>query len=189
MNETLSVQSHMLARRIGIGALAGVALIVVTLAYADFDVSAVLCFGIALVSALALFAFSFVKKGRQRLAALLIVMAYVATLILLMANYSFVRDHVRWVLLSTEYKAKVLAQTPGEELKYAEWDGWGFAGADTTVFLVFDPNNSLAAATESRPPVKVRSLPCEVVRVRRLDSQWYAVLFYTDTYWGQGACK
>lgn len=96
MNEILSAQSHMLARRIGIGALAGVALIVVTLAYADFDVSAVMCFGIALVSALALFAFSFVKKGRQRLAALLIVMAYVATLILLMTNYSFVRDLVRW---------------------------------------------------------------------------------------------
>jgi hypothetical protein len=109
-------------------------------------VSAVLCFGIALVSTLALFAFSFVKKGRQRLAALLIVMAYVATLILLMTNYSFVRDHVRWVLLSTEYKAKVLAQTPGEELKYAEWDGWGFAGADTTVFLVFDPNRHILIA-------------------------------------------
>jgi hypothetical protein len=39
------------------------------------------------------------------------------------------------------------------------------------------------------PPVKARALPCEVVRVRRLDRQWYAVLFYTDTYWGQGACK
>jgi hypothetical protein len=173
----------------GIGAFASVALILLTLAYTDFDLGAVMCFGIALVSALVLFAFCFVRRGRQRLAALLVVMTYVAALILLMSNYSLVRDHVRWALESRKYKVKVLAQNPGEGLKHAEWDGWGFAGADTTEFLVFDPNNSLAAATESRAPVKMRSLPCDVVRVRRLENQWYAVLFYTDTYWGQGACK
>ena len=63
------------------------------------------------------------------------------------------------------------------------------AGADTTVFLVFDPTDSLAGAAEAPPPIKPGALPCEVVRIRRLDRQWYAVLFYTDTYWGQGACK
>ena len=100
-----------------------------------------------------------------------------------------VRDHVRWLLLSGSYKAQVLAQPPSKELKHAEWDGWGFAGADTTVFLVFDPTDSLAGATKAPPPIKSEALPCEVVRIRRLARQWYAVLFYTDTYWGQGACK
>ena len=93
------------------------------------------------------------------------------------------------VCLSGGYKARVLAQPSGEELKHAEWDGWGFAGADTTVFLVFDPTDSLAEELGAQPPVKARGLPCEVVRVRRLDSQWYAVLFYTETYWGQGDCR
>jgi hypothetical protein len=110
--------------------------------------------------------------------------------ILLLSNYSLVRDHARWFFLSGGYKAKVLAQAPNEQFKHVEWDGWGFAGAgDTTVYLVFDPTDSLAGASAALPPVRAAGLPCEFVRVRRLDRQWYAVLFYTDTYWGLGACK
>jgi hypothetical protein len=178
----------MFARRMAICVAASLVLIVLSLTFASSDLGAVLCFGIALVSALLLFAFGVTKKG-QRLAALLVVMAYVFGAMLLKSNYSLVRDHVRWLFLSGGYKARVLAQPPSEELKHAEWDGWGFAGSDTTVFLVFDPTDSLAVATGALPPVKSRGLPCEVFRVRRLDRQWYAVLFYTDTYWGQDACK
>jgi hypothetical protein len=181
--------SHMFARRMGICVAASLVLIVLSLTFASSDLGAVLCFGIALVSALLLFVFGFTRKGRQRLAALLVVMTYVFAAMLLKTNYSLVRDHVRWLFLSGEYKAQVLAQPPSKQLRYAEWDGWGFAGADTTVFLVFDPTDSLAEAAEALPPIKSRALPCEVVRVRRLDRQWYAVLFYTDTYWGQGDCK
>jgi hypothetical protein len=50
------------------------------------------------------------------------------------------------------------------------------------VFLVFYPTDSLAGAAEAPPPIKSGALPREVVRIRRLDRQWYAVLFYTDTY-------
>ena len=109
----------------------------------------------------------------------------------LLTNYMLVRDHVRWVLLSGAYQAKVLAQSApaNQEFKHVEWDGWGFAGADTTDFLVFDPTDSLAREIGARPPFKARGLPCEVVRIRRLDIQWYAVLFYTETYWGQGDCR
>jgi hypothetical protein len=184
-----TADSHMFARRMAICVAASLAFIVLSLTFASSDLGAVLCFGIALVSALLLVAFGVAKKGRQRLTALLVVMAYVFAAMLLKSNYSLVRDHVRWVFLSGGYKARVLAQPRSEELKHAEWDGWGFAGADTTVFLVSDPTDSLAVATGALPPVKARGLPCEVVRVRRLDRQWYAVLFYTDTYWGQGACK
>ena len=75
-------------------------------------------------------------------------------------------------------------------LQHVEWDGWGFAGiANTTSFLVFDPTDSLESVAGARPPVKTRSLPCEVIRVSRLGAKWYAVLFYSETYWGQGACK
>jgi hypothetical protein len=158
--------------------------------FGDFDLGAVVCLGIALVSALLLFAFGVSKKGRQRLAVFFIVMVYLFASILLLSNYSLVRDHVRWLLLSRSYKAKVLAQPPNEQLQHAEWDVWGFAGAGTTtVFLAFDPTDSLADASEALPPVKAHGLPCEVVRVRRLGRQWYAVFFYTDTYWGQGTCR
>jgi hypothetical protein len=184
-----TTDSHMFARRMAICIVVSLILIVLSLTFAGYDLGDVLCFGIALVSAVSLFAFGVSKKGRQRLAGLFVVMAYVFAAMLLKSNYSLVRDHVRWLFLSGGYKAKVLAQPPGEELKHAEWDGWGFAGADTTAFLVFDPTDSLAGATEALPPIKARALPCDVVRVRRLDRQWYAVLFYTDTYWGQGSCK
>ena len=65
-----------------------------------------------------------------------------------------------------------------------EWDGWGFPGAgDTNVYLVFDPSDSLISASKSRSPGKYKGMPCEIYRVRRLESQWYSVVFYTDTDW------
>jgi hypothetical protein len=189
VNVQQTADSHMFARRMAICVAASLVFIILSLTFASYDLGAVLCFGIALVSALLLFVLGVAKKGRQRLAALLVVMTYVFAAMLVKSNYSLVRDHLRWLFLSSGYKAQVLAQPPSEELKHAEWDVWGFAGADTTVFLVFDPTDSLAGAAEAPPPIKSRALPCEVARIRRLDRQWYAVLFYTDTYWGQGACK
>jgi hypothetical protein len=170
--------------------VASLGLLVLSLVFAGSDLGAVLCFGVALVSALSLLVFGVTKKGRQRVIALLVLIVYLWVPVLLLSNYSLVRDHVRWFFLSRGYKSRVLAQVPNEQLKHVEWDGWGFAGVgDTTAFLVFDPIDSLAGASEALPPVRARGLPCEVVRVRRLDRQWYAVLFYTDTYWGLGACK
>jgi hypothetical protein len=180
----------MFFRRIAICVLASLSLVVCSLVLAGSDAGAVLCFGVGLVSALLLFVFGATRKGRPRVIALLVATVYLLVPILLLSNYSLVRDHVRWLFLSAGYKGRVLAQPANEQLRHAEWDSWGFAGVgDTTEFLVFDPADSLAGASEALPPVKARGLPCEVVRVRRLDRQWYAVLFYTDTYWGQGACK
>jgi hypothetical protein len=184
-----TADTHIFARQTATCIVVSLILIVLSLTFAGSDLGAVLCFGIALVSAVSLLTFGVSKKGRQRLVVFFVVMVYVFAAMLLKSNYSLARDHVRWLFLSGGYKAKVLAQAPSEELKHAEWDGWGFAGADTTAFLVFDPTDSLAGVTEALPPIKSRTLPCDVVRVRRLDRQWYAVLFYTDTYWGQGNCK
>jgi cell division protein FtsW (lipid II flippase) len=177
VNVQQTTDSHMFARRMAICVAASLVFIVLSLTFASSDLGAVLCFGIALVSVVLLFVFGIARKGRQRLAALLVVMTYVFAAMLLKSNYSLVRDHVRWLFLSGGYKTQVLARPQGEELKHTEWDGWGFAGADTTVFLAFDPTDSLASATEAPPPIKSQALPCEVVRIRRLDRQWYAVLF------------
>ena len=85
------------------------------------------------------------------------------------------------------YKKQVLAQpAPANgELKHIEWDGWGWAGQDTTVFLVFDPTESLAVAATSRQPGKFNGIPCEVFLVRRLEGHWYTVQNYTDQGWGE----
>jgi hypothetical protein len=186
-----TADSHMFARRMAICAVVSLVLIVLSLTFAASDLGAVLGFGIALVSALALLTHCVANKDRQRFTALFVLMAYVFAAILPMWNHSFVRDHVRWTLLSGGYKAKVLAQPRSGELKHAEWDHLGgFAGiGNTAVYLVFDPTDSLAGAADALSPIKARGLPCEVVRVRRLSRQWYAVLFYSDTYWGQDACK
>jgi hypothetical protein len=106
----------------------------------------------------------------------------------LLKNALEVRSEVRWLFLSRHYKAKVLAEpVPANgELKHIEWDGWGFAGAgDTDVFLVYDPSDSLSAAAKNQAPGKFNGIPCEVYKIRRLESHYYTALFYTDTSWDQ----
>jgi hypothetical protein len=122
---------------------------------------------------------------RQTIAALSMAVVFGATSWLLFKVSDDVRTTGRWFIQSGRYKAEILAQptSMNGELKHAEWDGWGFAGADTTVYLVFDPDDSLAAAARSRSPGKYNGIPCEVPSVRRLENHWYTVLFYTDTDW------
>lgn len=105
---------------------------------------------------------------------------------LLFKSSDDVRTTVRWLVRSKTYKAKVLAQpNPADsELKHVEWDGWGFPGAGNTVaYLVFDPKDSLSTAAKSRSYGRFSGIPCEVFNVRRLENDWYAVYFYTDTDW------
>jgi hypothetical protein len=91
---------------------------------------------------------------------------------------------LKWTVWSNTYKKQVLEQKiqPGK-LKHIEWNGWGWAGQDTTVFLVYDPADALSAAAQGGRPGKYPGLPCGVYRVHRLESQWYTVQFYTGTYW------
>ena len=72
---------------------------------------------------------------------------------------------------------------PNGQLRHIEWETTGFAGvANSTLYLVFDPTDSLSVA---RSPGKFDGIPCEVPVVRRLERHWYAVLFYTDEAWGE----
>lgn len=98
----------------------------------------------------------------------------------------------RWRLKSDSYKREVLAQPTAEVLgrpeldkglRHIEWDGWGWGGNYTVVYLVFDPDNGLANAASSGSKGKYPGIPCEVYRVRRLESHWYTVHFYTDSDW------
>jgi len=127
-----------------------------------------------------------IRKMRVRLwyvavAVLVVIAAFV------LWNFQAVRTPIRWFAWSHYYKTQVLAQPPSStaELKHIEWDGWGWAGQDTTVYLVFDPTDSLSAAAKRNQPGKFNGLPCEVVLVRRLENNWYIVQFYTNEAWGQ----
>jgi hypothetical protein len=127
------------------------------------------------------------QKGVRRLVVLSILVVYWAVSWGLFKNSRELRTTTRWLLWSKGYKTEVLAQPDSANgaLKHIEWDGWGFPGAgNTVVYLAFDPNDSLSTAARIRSPGKFDGIPCEVYGVRRLESHYYLVLFYTDTDWG-----
>jgi hypothetical protein len=120
-------------------------------------------------------------------AALSIAASLVITAVVAWQFYS-IRSATKWFMYSQRYKSEVLAQSGGTagELQHIEWDGWGFPGAgDTTVYLVYDPTDSLSAAAKGHQPGKFVGIPCMVPLVSRLESQWYTVRFYTDEWWGR----
>jgi hypothetical protein len=126
------------------------------------------------------------KKKLRALAVMLMVVVYAATTWGLFVYSGEHRWKIRWVLSSREYKAEVMAQprTTKGDLKHVEWDGWGgFGAVDTVAYLVYDPDDSLSAITRSDSPGKLAGIPCPVAQVRRFESHYYSVTFYTDTDW------
>jgi hypothetical protein len=95
------------------------------------------------------------------------------------------RESVKWLASSGKYKAEVQAEkdSANGKLKHIEWDFSGPSFATTTVYLAFDPSDSLAAAAKSHQPGKFVGLPCRVYEVRRLESHWYAIAFYIGDDW------
>jgi hypothetical protein len=113
-----------------------------------------------------------IANNRRRCLSILSMLAiHWAISVPLVKNYSAVRDSARWLVWSRDYKVKVVAQptSANGELQHIEWDGWGWAGQDTVVFLVFDPTDSRAAAA-SHQPGKFSGIPCEVYLLRRPES-------------------
>ncbi|MFY9904891.1 MAG: hypothetical protein WBX02_14315 [Terriglobales bacterium] len=100
-------------------------------------------------------------------------------------NFYSIRTATKWLMWSRRYKSEVLAQPTSANggFKHIDWDGWGMFAQNTEVYLVFDPTDSLSRAASSRQPGKFGGIPCEVNLVRRLESHWYAVQFYTSQDW------
>jgi hypothetical protein len=98
-----------------------------------------------------------------------------------------IRSAARWLVWSNDYKARVLAQPqpPNGELKHIDWDGWGEFAQDFSVFLVFDPNDSLSGPANNGQYGKFNGIPCKVDVVHRMESHWYTVLFegYVNASW------
>ncbi len=113
-----------------------------------------------------------------------------ATALTLVIGWQFyiLRTTTRWFALSQRYKAEVLAQPTAAagELKHIEWDGWGWAGQDTIVYLVSDPTDSLSLAVKDDHQLsKFHGLPCQVAFIHQLERHWYTVQFYTNEAWGR----
>lgn len=128
------------------------------------------------------------RKFRTCIALLLALLAFWMVSFLMEKNRYAVRNKARWSLWSHDYEAKIMAlpEPTGGEFRHAEWDGWGFSGAgDTIVYVVFDPDDSLAKASRDHVAGKFNAIPCKVAQVSRLESHWYAILFYTDERWGK----
>ena len=150
---------------------------------------ALLIFSLVLTGLLIRAVFSRRRQVLPILATLAIVWAIpVFSFFYIRAHPFEVHETVRWLVWSREYKREVQAQraSANGDLKYIEWDATGYAGiANNTVYLVFDPTDALSTAAESHQPGKFNGIPCKVYSVRRLENNWYAVLFYTDQTWNE----
>jgi hypothetical protein len=147
---------------------------------------------ILLLSCIVLLICAAISKNRRRyLQQLLTLTIFLAISIAVFVfddmNPIAIRSTARWLIWSRDYKAQVLRQTPpaNGELKHMEWDGWGMFAQNTSVFLVFDPTDSLSGAAKSHQSGKFNGIPCEVPLVRRLESHWYTVVFYTSQGWDE----
>jgi hypothetical protein len=147
---------------------------------------------ILLVISILLLIYAAIGKGRRQrlpLLSMLAILWAISTSLFVfdLRHPSAIRTAARWLVWSHEYKDKVLAQptSANGDLKHIEWDGWGMFGQDTSVFLVFDPTDTLSTAAVRHQSGKFNGIPCEVPAVRRLEKHWYTVLFYTNQYWRQ----
>jgi hypothetical protein len=126
----------------------------------------------SLFFALVLLVTAFIKKATPSLTIFLMFPAYWAVSVLLFMNSAELRTRTRWLIHSNEFKSDLLAHSipANGDLRHIEWDGWGWAGMDTTEYLVFDPADSLAGAAKTHSKGKFPGIPCEVPRVHRLES-------------------
>jgi hypothetical protein len=163
------------------------ALIVYT-PYAEFPLTLVVMPLVCITLLVLLFVATVRKRKRLQASVALALVAVFATSFAVLKLQEPMRESLRWLLWSNRFKAELQrapSVRPGE-LRHIEWQATGFAGvADDTVYLVFDPSDALASAAGNGSAGKYAGVPCEVLKVRRLENQWYSVRFYTDEAWGE----
>lgn len=156
--------------------------------YAEFPLLLVVM-PLICITLLVVLVIAIVKKRRHlQGSTALTLAAVVITSFVVLKLQDPIRESLRWLLRSNRFKAELLASPaprPGE-LRHVEWEAIGFAGvANNTIYLVMDPTDALHSAAQTGSPGKYPGIPCEVLRVRRLEARWYSVRFYTDEAWGQ----
>ena len=143
---------------------------------------------LACLLSFALLVIVILRQTGRTLAWLLAAVVFLVTSGTMLTTQDAIRPSLRWALWSHRIKAQVLAQAfRAEELKHFEWDGWGWGPTgDWTAYVVYDPTDSLlVAAKDSRQGIyrRYKGIPCEVDRVRRLESHWYSVVLGMNEEW------
>jgi hypothetical protein len=145
--------------------------------------------GVAIVGTLALLlAIALRRGGQQRIVSVAAFGAFLIVTVDVVISQYRIRPHLLWLVSSERYKSEVLANAPAAngELKHVEWngDGWGSgATGDWMGYVVFDPSDSLSAATRNSVPTEYKGIPCKVILVRRLEKQWYSVVLDMNQFW------
>jgi hypothetical protein len=128
------------------------------------------------------------RRKRLQASATLALAAVIAVSFGVLKLQAPIRESLRWFLWSNRFKAELLALPPPRpgEIRHIEWEATGFAGvANDTTYVVFDPTDALYSAAQTGSPGKYNGIPCEVLKIRRLEAHWYSVRFYTDEVWGE----
>jgi len=156
--------------------------------YAEFPLVLVVIPLLSVTLLLLLLIASIRKRKRLLASAALALTAVIAISFAVLRLQEPIRQSLRWLLWSNRFKAELMASPapPIGGFRHMEWEATGFAGvANNTIYLVFDPKDALNPAARVGSPGKYTGLPCEVLRVRRLEAHWYSVQFYTDEAWGE----
>ena len=172
------------------GALGAIILLLPTLIWGNDAAAFSFSIPLAVVIGVILVAAGLTKLRRHTLEVAAMICIFPALVFFLYRSADYLRTTTRWLIFSQNFKKRVLEQQKpaNGNLRHVEWDGWGFAGAgNTTVYLVNDPDDRLEEAAKTGSPGKFSGIPCEAVRIRRLERYWYMVLFYTDTDWNDCA--
>jgi hypothetical protein len=172
------------ARWIELSCVAVVGLLAfVPLQLLDSDEASLVFAFVALIATLVLIG---LVVASRNFAGVAIVAAYIVAALALVVNGAYpLREKVRWAAFASQAKTNVLASHPQpQQLPHAVWDAWGWAGMDTSVYLVFDPNDSLLGASRLKSPGKPPGIPCAVYSVLRMEPHWYSVRYYTSEDWG-----
>ena len=170
--------------RLPLYAVVGTFVLILPALFYEPDISLIVYTVLAVPISLLLVIVSIWKKP-LRVSIFTMLIAYWIISATFLTNYKAVRTTVRWLALSHRYKAEVLAQPASQrgEFQHVQWDGWGWAGMDTTEFVVFDPTDSLLVAAKTHQSGKFNGVPCAVNVVRHLERGWYSVQLYTGEDW------
>lgn len=111
------------------------------------------------------------------------VVVFVAICWAMVFEASSIRIWTRWALYASKYKTQFARENPNG-VGHVEWECSGFVPAGfNCVYLVRDPTDELSKAAGKRNVGRVPGVRCQVFRVQRLEPEWYAIEFYTDTSW------
>jgi len=112
----------------------------------------------------------------------LVALGFLGVSVLMFHSDAHLRPWARWIVASQRYMCLVLKQQPDPQtgLRYAEWDGWGWAGTDTSVELVYDPTDTLGREIKLNPKGRFAAVAEKTAFVQRLGPGWYSLTLYAD---------